>query len=63
MAFIINIGYIREKIMAEIFDTEKKYTNGNIFWDRNFDKYWEFFFLEIFQKKLIIKKMPSEIKN
>ena len=44
MAFIINIGDIREKIMAEYFGTEKRHTNGNIFWDRIFNKHYEIFF-------------------
>ena len=39
MAFLINIGDLREKKMAEIFETEKKNTNGIYFWNRNFKKH------------------------
>jgi len=39
MAFLIKIGDLREKKMAEIFDTEKKNTNGIYFWNRNFKKH------------------------
>jgi len=39
MAFLINIEDLRENKMAEIFETEKKNTNGNYFWNRNFKKH------------------------
>ena len=63
MAFIINISDIRDKIMAEIFDTEKRYLNGKIFWDRNFDNYQEFFFFFFFLEISNVKKLKYHIEK